>query len=169
MLGAILEGETVAFLGGVLAHKHVYAFESAALAISLGAAIVDNALFLIGRGARDNAYVQKNLTRPAAQRFVRLLDRNNLLAILGFRFIYGMKTVGALTMGTTSIGWTRFFVTDLVAVLLWSHVIVGLGYLAGSAVTALFGDLRLHWHLAVSLGVFFAAGAALFWARRSRR
>ncbi|WP_146343904.1 DedA family protein [Phaeobacter marinintestinus] len=167
-LGAALEGEAVAFLGGVLAHKKVYSFEAAALAISLGAAFVDNAIFLIGRRAKENAFVQRNLGRETAQRFYRLLDRNMTFAVVGFRFLYGLKTVGALTMGTTGIRWARFAALDLVGVLIWAHLVVGLGYAAGSAVTAMFGHLRLHWHLLACFGIFLGVAAVFWWMRKRR-
>lgn len=168
-LGAVLEGETVAFLGGVLAHRHVYPFEAAVMAISLGAVIVDNLIFLIGRRARDNAFVERNLNRDAAQRFKAFFLRNQVLAVLVFRFLYGLKTAGAIAIGTTGISWARFAILDLIAVLLWSHVVVGLGYAASTAITAAFGDLKLHWHLAVALAIFLAVGAVYWWFARGRK
>ena len=55
VIGAALEGEGVAFLSGVFAHRHIFHFEAAALAVALGAVITDNVTFAIGRygGGRE--------------------------------------------------------------------------------------------------------------------
>ncbi len=166
-LGGALEGETVAFMAGVLVHRGLFGFEAAVLAVSLGAVLADNLVFVMARRGQGSGFVQRSLQRPMVRWLRSVVDRNRVLAILAFRFLYGMKTAGCVVMATTGIGWLRFALWDLLAVLIWAHVLVGLGYAAGTAVKAVFGELRLHWHLLLCLGIFLACGALYWlWAHR---
>ncbi|WP_417723851.1 DedA family protein [Salipiger sp.] len=172
VLGAVVEGDTVTFLGGVLAHRHLFPFEAVALAATLGGVIADNICFLIGRRAGQGALARRVLARPAARALHSRLTRHPEAAILGVRFLYGMKTVGAMMVGTTAIPWARFAAINAVAVLIWAHVLAALGYGAGAAIVAAFGHHELHIHLGVALLVF-VLGAALLWPvirwRRKRK
>ncbi|WP_179300218.1 DedA family protein [Pseudothioclava arenosa] len=102
MLGTLIEGEAMAFLAGVLAHRHFFPFELAVLAATLGAIIADNLVFVLGRFGGQSRLAQKALAHGPVQRLARALERHGVLAILGFRFVYGLKTTGAVLIGTTS-------------------------------------------------------------------
>ena len=164
VLGTLIEGEAMAFLAGVLAHRHFFPFELAALAATLGAIIADNLVFALGRFGGQSRLAQKALAHGPVQRFTRALERHGVLAILGFRFVYGLKTAGAVLIGTTSIRWPRFAVLDALACLVWAHLFVALGFAASGAIHRLWGELELHKHLGIALAV--GLGAHLLWRRR---
>ncbi|MBK0327326.1 VTT domain-containing protein [Rhodobacteraceae bacterium F11138] len=159
--GTVAEGGTVAFMGGVVAHRGLLPLGWVVLAAALGAALVDNLMFLIGRHAGQRAFVQRQLRRGPVQALRDRLERYPVPAIIGFRFVYGMKSIGAILIGTTRTGWLRFAVLDAVGVLAWALTMVGLGYGAGTAIAAVFGRLKLHWHLAIAVAVFLVAVAVL--------
>ncbi|WP_322865404.1 DedA family protein [Aquicoccus sp. G2-2] len=167
-LGGAFEGDGIAFLGGVLAHRGLFGFEAAVWAVWLGAVIVDNAFFLIGRYARERAFVQRQVTKRAVRVLHGWIERHPALSVLGFRYLYGLKTAGALLFGMSRLSWVRFAILDLIAVLLWAHVLVGLGFVAGHTIEALFGQLRLHEHLGVALVVLLVGAVLLWWITRRR-
>ena len=169
-LAAFLEGEVVAFMAGVLAHRGLFAFEGAALAVLVGAVLSDNAAFLAGRHAGRLGFVRRLLDARAAAAARRFVARNADRASLGCRFVYGGKLATAMLIGTTPIPWPRFALFDLAGAVAWSHLVVGAGYLAGQAIETAFGRLRLHWHLALAAGIaLLAAGTLAVLIRRSRR
>ncbi len=170
VLGGFVEGDAVVFLGGILAHKGIFRFEQVVLAVSLGAVLVDNLLFLLGRYAGRWPLVQRLLDHRAVQGVHGQLRRRPVLAIVGFRFLYGLKTAAAVLIGTTPVPWLRFAVLDLIGVLAWAHVVAGLGYGAGTAIEAAFGALQLQRHLALAL-VVCVVGLTAAWVlvRRKER
>lgn len=168
VLGAALEGETVAFLAGVLAHRRFFPFEAAALAVTLGALIVDNAMFWLGRRAGGRGRVARMLARPRVAALAARVRVRPEAWVLGFRWVWGMKTAGAALIGASGLGWGRFVLLDGLAALIWAHLVVGAGFLGGAALEAAFGRLALHWHLGVVLAGF-AAGALLLWLWARRR
>lgn len=66
--GAGLEGETVAMLGGVLAHRGLLDFWTAVLAVAAGSFLTDQIFFLAGRRFRNSSWVRKLQAGPAGAR-----------------------------------------------------------------------------------------------------
>ncbi len=147
VIGAILEGDAITFPAGILAHRGLFRFEHVVLAATLGAVLIANALFLAGRLGGTRPFVRRVLLGGAAQRMRARLEARVIPAILIVRFVYGMKSIGALLIGTTSITWWRY---------------------AGHAIQALLGRVAVHWHLLAGIGLFLA-GVGLLWYGVGRR
>jgi membrane protein DedA with SNARE-associated domain len=155
-LGAAAEGETAAFLGGVLAHRHLLTYWQAAVAAALGSFVADQAFFLVGRHAGKWRFVRRFTQSKAMSHVTRLLETYPTGFILSFRFIYGVRTVSPIAIGLSSIPAWRFVFLNFIAAVIWGIVITAVGYLFGNAVEALFGRLRLHIHLLIALAVILA-------------
>lgn len=162
VIGTALEGEGVAFLSGVFAHRHIFHFEAAALSVMLGALITDNITFGLGRFGGRLKYVQKALTHQRVTRVREMIDRHQTKACLAFRFIYGLKTVAPLLLGSSSVSWARYALLDFMAVTVWAHLFVALGYFVGTAITQLFGKLKLELHTSIALVVFVVFALAVW-------
>ena len=172
-LGAALEGETAAFLGGVLAHRHLLPYWQAAAAACIGSFLADQAFFFAGRHASGWQVVQRALRSNALKRVTRLLEAHPTGFVLAFRFIYGMRTISPMVIGTTSIPALRFLLLNAIAALIWGILITAIGFLFGEAVHALFGRMRLHEHLLIAVAAVALLGPALWliarhWRRQDR-
>ena len=71
-----------------------------------------------------------------------MLDRHQVLLILGFRFLYGLRVVTPIVLGASRIAPVRFLVLNMAGALAWSLVIGVMGYLFGNALEVLIGDVR---------------------------
>lgn len=171
VIGTALEGEGVAFLSGVFAHRHIFHFEAAALSVMLGALITDNITFGLGRFGGRLKLVQKAMANQRVSRVREMIDRHQTKACLAFRFIYGLKTVAPLLLGSSSVSWARYALLDFMAVTVWAHLFVALGYFVGTAITQLFGKLKLELHTSIALLVFvgFAVVVWFLFGRKFRR
>lgn len=159
-LGTIAEGEGVAVLGGVLAHRQLFPLEVVAFVVAAGAIAADQLFFALGRLAGQGALARRLLSKGPVQALHRQLGRHQSLSVLGFRFVYGLKIAGAVLIGTSDIAWRLFALLNTISCLVWAHLFVGLGFVAGQAITRFFGHLALHFHLAIAvLGVLVAAWA----------
>lgn len=152
-VGSVLEGEAVAFLGGVLVHRGLFAFEAAALAATAGAFVVDQTMFHIGRHSACIPFARRLLAKPAAQNVLARLERKPLFSCLGVRFIYGMKTLGALALGASGIAPATYLLLDAISVTVWAHVITALGYGASNGIETMLGRLSLHGHLTIAVAL----------------
>lgn len=169
--GSGLEGETVAMLGGVLAHRGLLDFWTAVLAVAAGSFLTDQIFFLAGRRFRNSPWVRKLQAGPAGARVFQTFHRRRDIFVFGFRFIYGLRAAGAVTIGTTGFPWRRFAVLNGIAALLWATVFVAIGYLCGQAIETMFGHLRAHIHYPLALIAICtcAVAIALLSTRRRRR
>jgi membrane protein DedA with SNARE-associated domain len=171
LIGAGIEGETVVFLGGVLAHRHLLPYWTAALAAATGSFLADQLFFFIGRYASQWPRVQTLLARPGLARVTGLLERYPTGFILAFRFIYGIRTISPLAIGASKVPAGKFVILNAVAALIWGFGITAIGYLFGQGAEQLLGHLELHRHLLVAIGAALAAVAVLgvFIRHRMRR
>ena len=97
--GAVAEGETAVALAGVAAHRGYLDLSMVMLVAALGAALGDQLSFQLGRW-KGRALLDSHPDWATKwERFRRLSERWGTWLILGFRFIYGMRVVGAAAFG----------------------------------------------------------------------
>ncbi len=169
-LGAGLEGETVAAIGGVLAHRGTLGLGETLAAVFCGTFAADQMWFQVGRRLRDGRLAARIRARPAFGRALALLDRRPTPFVLGFRFVPGMRTAGPLAIGASDIAAPRFVALNGLAALVWTGLFVGAGFVFGQGVEAAFGRIEpLERLLAPALGGLLAASAVVWAIRRRRR
>jgi membrane protein DedA with SNARE-associated domain len=167
-LGTALEGETAAFLGGVISHRGLLTYWSASLAASAGSFMGDQIWFFAGRYAAQWRMVARLMETPALARATQLLERYPTGFIFAFRFLIGLRTISPVVIGTTRISTRRFVFLNAAAALAWGQLFTALGYLFGHAVQQLFGKLTVPHHLLVALGAAALVVAAVLAFRRRK-
>lgn len=155
-LAAAVEGDAAAFFAGVLAHRGLFPYEAAALTVAAGAFLCDTTLFFLGRHSRRFAFVRRLLSTGPAERMQAIVHRHRIWLALGFRFLWGVRTVAALSLGAARVPARLVLPLDALAVLAWAHLVVGFGYGLGAAMHRLVGQVPLTHHLLLG-----AAGAAV--------
>lgn len=161
LVGSGIEGETVAFLGGLSAHRHLLPFWGVACAAAIGSFIADQLFFFLGRRASGSPRVQRLTSKHAAQKVKALLERHPTGFILAFRFIYGMRTISPVVIGLSSVAARKFVMLNGLAALVWGIVISGAGYLFSGVIEALLGRLQLNIHLFIGLLIAVGLGGIL--------
>ncbi len=169
MLGTFLEGEMILVLGGFLAHQGYLSLPGVIAAAFVGSMLTDQLFFLLGR-YRGRPYLRK---RPALlariARADRLLTRHRVPVTVGFRFLYGMRTVIPFALGLSSIRLALFVPLNALGALLWATVVGSLGFLFGRSLSRALHELGRH---ETEVLAFLAAAAVLLWAvllMRARR
>lgn len=168
-LGGVFEGDTAALLGGALAHRGGFPPFHAFLAISSGAALADQALFAVARRHRDAPRLRRLTATAPAARILSLAVRRPVLACMGFRFVWGLRTLGPLALGASTVPARLYIPLNLIAVILWGALFTALGYGAGHLVERVFGRLGLHHHLILLLLLGLAAAVAVALLRHLMR
>ena len=168
-VGAGTEGEAVAVAGGALAHRGILLLWQVGLAVFGGSLVQGQVLFLAGRYLRDMGWVQRVTARRAYGRVAHGLARHPIKLALSFRFLFGLRSLTPLVIGTSALPALRFALLNLVGALIWATVFVGLGYVFGTGIENLFGRLPVHIHLTavVACAVALLVGAWL-WRRFKR-
>ncbi|MBE7417448.1 MAG: DedA family protein [Ideonella sp.] len=164
LLGSLVEGETLLLLGGAAARHGELAWYAVVAVGAFGGWLGDQLLFALGRW-RGRAWLHR---RPAAQahaqRVLHWIARHPDTAVVGVRFVYGMRLLGPAVIGMSGVPVARFMVVNALGALVWASLWVTLGGLAQRAAHAWIRSTH-PWLLGIA--VLVAALAALF-AWRSR-
>ena len=136
VIGAALEGETVAMIGGMSAHRGLFALPAAWAAVLAGTMIADQGLFYAGRLLKDRR-IQKLRATERFQKAQLRFERYPQAFVMLFRFFYGLRTVSPLLIGTSGFSAARFAILNLIAAIAWLSLFVGLGYIFGLGIERL--------------------------------
>jgi len=142
LVGTFFEGETILILGGFAAHLGYLYLPWVILVAFIGTLSGDQLFFYFGR--RHSRFVLDK--HPAWQsrldRVQKLFERYQTLLILGFRFLYGLRTVTPFVLVRSGVSPTYFFLLNTLSALVWS-VAVGIGgYLFGNFLKLIMGDIK---------------------------
>ena len=171
--GTFFEGETVLMVGGISARLGYLDLVSVMLVATAGSFLGDVFYFFLGRYYGYRLLRWWPSARLGAARVNRLLYRHRILFILGFRFVYGIRTISPFVLGMGSVPAVAFVALNFVSAALWAVVIAALGYAFGEVAARLLAEV-MHFEQIAIVGVF-AAGAALWLVhfvrirRRARR
>jgi membrane protein DedA with SNARE-associated domain len=147
-LGGIFEGESVFVLAAIAAQHGLLPILWVFLIGAAGAFLGDQFWFSLARYRSQTPIVQRLASDARFRRVMGFVEAHPTLFVLSFRFIYGLRTAGALACGLSNIRWANFFVLNLLAALIWTAVILSLGYIFGQALEVVLGELgRIEWKL----------------------
>jgi membrane protein DedA with SNARE-associated domain len=158
--GAALEGEAAVMAGGILAHKGLLSLPLAMLAAGLGSYTADQAWFYAGRHFRDHKWIAAARAKPAFSRAIAAFERHPTAFIFAFRFLYGLRTVSPIAIGSTNVSARRFAIVNGVSATCWAILFTGIGFLFGHGFEQLLGRIVADRHLWWAIGAVVAAGIA---------
>ena len=159
-IGVFLEGETILILAGIAAHVGDLSLTRVMLIAFAGSLAGDQLFFFLGR-VKGKAFLRK---RPGWEAKVKrvwvLFAHYRTLLLVGFRFVYGLRSAGPFAFGLTDVSGIRFLVFNAIGAALWSAAWASAGYLFGAAAKAVLVDVRGYEHWIIP-GVLCAG--ALVW------
>jgi len=158
-VGSLLEGETILVLAGYAAHQGYLSLQLIMLIAFCAGWIGDQIYFFAGR--RWGVALLRRLPRlqGPAQHVNRLLMRYHEGLIVGVRFMYGLRILGPIVIGTTEVPAWRFMTFNAIGAALWAATIPTLGYLFGEALQLLLVDVERY--EALGLMAIVAVGVLL--------
>jgi membrane protein DedA with SNARE-associated domain len=141
-IGTFLEGETILVLGGLAAYRGYLKLPWVLACAFLGTLLGDQLYFYIGR-ARGQRILEKHRNwKSKSEKVFSLLNKHQVLLILGFRFLYGLRTVTPIVLGASRIAPFRFLILNILGALTWTIVIGVMGYMFGHTLEVIIGDVK---------------------------
>lgn len=151
--GAMIEGETAAFLSGVAAHNQLLSYPWAIFFAALGGIFSDNVLFFIGYIAGERILPRFRHHSDKIVKVQQVIRQRENFIIIAIRFAYGLRTIGPIIIGASKVNPFKFFILNIIGGTLWGIVIVSIGYFISTAVLALPFHSYLTWLILVILVV----------------
>ncbi len=162
-VGTFFEGETILVLAGFLAHRGYLQLDLVMLTAFAGRYAGDQLWYFLGRRHGRALLARRPALQAGSERALRLLQKRPDLWVLGFRFVYGMRSVMPVAIGLSGYPPRRFLLLNAISALLWAVTLSLAAYQLGTLLQTLLDDLA-RYELWV-LGGLLLAGLAL-WLRR---
>ena len=166
LIGTFLEGETILVMGGFAAHQGYLHLSWVIAAAFVGTLCGDQLYFYLGRRHSQALLARRPLWQAKVSRAQVLVERYQYPLLLGFRFLYGLRTVIPFVIGMSRIPTGIFVVLNILGAFVWAVLIGSSGYLFGHAVEAVISDIK-HYEIAV-FGLIATFGG-LLWVLHFRR
>ena len=145
LVGTFFEGETFLILAGFAAHQGYLEIPWVILAAFTGTLCGDLAFFYLGR--RQSALVQALLDghphwRERVARVQKLIEKYETALAFIYHYLYGLRIAFLVVIGLSRVPAGRFLALNFLSALVWSITVGLAGYLFGSALALLIGDLK---------------------------
>ena len=166
-IGTLLEGETVLLLGGFAAHRGYLELPWVIAIATAGGFLGDQILFFLGR--RHGAHILARFPswQDRAKRVHALFQRFHAPLIVLVRFLYGLRIVGPIVIGSSGVPPARFFIYNLIGAVIWALLFGVLGFVFGHAVTLALADIQNYEEIV--LGAIALISIALWGYFRKRK
>jgi membrane protein DedA with SNARE-associated domain len=162
-IGTFLEGETILILGGFAAHRGFLELPWVMVCAALGSFAGDQTFFHIGRIKGGSLLEKRPNWKAKSAKVMDMMHKHQTALILGFRFLYGIRSVTPFLLGAANISPLRFFFLDMIGAVIWAVSVGFLGYSFGYAIEAMLGDIK---HYELEFFVTLAAVGSGFWLFR---
>lgn len=169
-VGTFFEGETILVLGGFFAHRGYLVLEWVIVSAFLGTYAGDQLFYYIGRWRGGAILAKRPHWQLRSQRVFGLLHRHQILVILGFRFLYGVRTVTPFVIGMSGVHPLRYLLLNGLGALVWAIAVGLLGYALGETVQLFLQHVKHYEILILGILILLAAGYWLYrWLREQRQ
>jgi len=162
IVGLVLEGETVLVLAAFMAHRGYLKLPWVILIGFLVTFASDQFFFWLGR-TKGNQFLERRPTwKLNVDKAKHLLQRNINLLFIGFRFMYGLRTVMPFVFGLSKFDPKQFALLNAIGAFLWALVFGIAGYLFGQLMEVVFEDVGKYEHWIALAILIVGAGIWLY-------
>jgi membrane protein DedA with SNARE-associated domain len=169
LLGTLAEGEIFLALGGVFARQGLMNMWGVIIMAIAGSFLSHSLMYFLGRW-RGLAVVQRfprlQCGYPKAQ---ALAQRFGPACILIVQFLYGMRLVTCLVLGTLRLKTVPFVLWQLLACSIWALGMAAAGYIFGTAIQYLVSRLEIFLTVTVAAVIALLVAYRWFWGWTERQ
>ncbi len=158
----ILEGELGLIMAGLLSHSGDMNLYLAILVGGLGGFTGDQIYFYIGRFNKD--YIRRKLTTQKRKFALAkvLLDKYGWPIIFAQRYMYGLRTVIPMSIGTTDFNAKKFAFINFISAILWASATIYPVYYFGEEILTFIEELKEYWYVVLIFGVTFLISISFY-------
>ncbi len=169
LVGTFFEGEMVLVVGGLAAKLGYLELPWVMACAFTGTVLGDQLYFFIGRWYGPAMLKRRPHWRRRVVWINRHLERHHIPLILGFRYLYGIRTLVPFAIGMSTVPTLRFVALHVAGAALWAGGVGAAGYAFGNVAEYVLGDLHaLEWSLLAVVIIVSIAGWAAYLRRRRR-
>jgi membrane protein DedA with SNARE-associated domain len=170
-IGTFAEGETILVMAAFLAHRGYLELPWVILTAFLGTLAGDQLFYYVGYLKGLPFLSRRPRWEPKYSRALALFNQYQIWIILGFRFLYGLRTITPFVIGLSKVPPLRFLFLNAVGAFLWASIVGFFGYSLGHLLEAYLESVK-RYELWI-MGAIAAFGLLVWiihlrWNRRSK-
>lgn len=131
LLGSMVEGESVILTASFMAYKGILSLPKIMIIAFLGTFFADQALYYVGRYYGTALLRKFPKWEKRSKKAFDLLHTWDIWFILSFRFIYGIRTLSPIVIGTAGVSPRRFIPLNFISAIFWTLISCIGGYMLG--------------------------------------
>lgn len=128
-LGSLVEGESVILVACLMAQLGYLSLTKIMIVAFIGTLFADQTLYYVGRYYGQSLIMKFHRLHAPANRAFQLLHRWDIWFILSFRFIWGIRTISPIVIGSSGITPERYTLLNFIAALIWTLISCIGGYM----------------------------------------
>lgn len=163
-LGTFFEGETILVLAGFLAFRGYMDLKLVVLVAFLGSYAGDQLWYFLGRKHGRKLLARRPKWQLMGDRALEHIRRHPDVWVLGFRFVYGLRTVMPVAIGLSGYPPRRYLLLNGLGAAIWATALGLAAYHFGALLEGLLGNVKKY-ELWV-LGALLLIGVLLWLSRR---
>lgn len=129
---ALVEGETFLIFAGFFVSQGFLHLPWLILAAGLGTTVGDFGCFWLGRKYGTKLVAKMPKLAAGQAKVVGWIEKHDVGFILAYRFIYGLRNISAIAIGTSHISWQRYLFLNFCGAFVWAVSFACGGYLFGN-------------------------------------
>jgi membrane protein DedA with SNARE-associated domain len=142
LLGTFLEGEAVLIIGGLAVQLGFLQLPWVIAAAFAGTVAGDQLYYYLGRRHGRSVLLWCPAWRSRISKVRRFMARYHVWVVVGYRFVYGIRTITPFVIGLSRVPTARFVVLNMLSTLVWATGVGLTGYAFGLALEAVVGDIK---------------------------
>ena len=143
-LGVLLEGEAFLILAAYLAHRGYFSLPVVIGLATLASFTMAQIWFVLGDRFGPALLNRRPAWRSRLARIDTMLQRYGSSLVLGFRALFGLRTLIPVAIGTSAYPARQFTLLNGVGALIWALVVALAGNTIAQGLEVLVTDLRQH-------------------------
>lgn len=146
LVWTFFEGETIVLIVSAMAATTAPFINLPLLAFcaTAGTMAGDQLFYYLGRIYGTPFLAKRPNLAAKAERGFQMLRKGEVVFILSYRFIYGVRNVSPFIVGVSGIQPLRFLLLNLTASLVWAATFVTGGYVLGKVLEQWIEEYKLH-------------------------
>ncbi|ETZ06782.1 inner membrane protein YohD [Holospora obtusa F1] len=152
-LGSLIEGESIILTSSAMAAAGYFSIQKIMIIAFFGTLLADQALYFLGYlyGSRVLDWIRCRFPsmNPYIDKALNFLMRYQNIYILSFRFIWGVRIISSVIIGSQKISLLRFASLNFIAAIVWTVASCMTGFFIGEAL--LYTLERYGWWISIGI------------------
>lgn len=136
---AFLEGETFVIFAGAAAAQGSLNIYYLIFFAWIGSFCGDQFYFFLGRKFGTKILARFPKLQPGAEKVSKLIIKYDVVFILTYRYLYGLRNIASVCMGISSLNWRKFVFWNFIAAFIWANSFAWAGYIFGEVLDKVLG------------------------------